>query len=294
MRALTTKAYAKINLFLDVLDTRADGYHNIKSIMQQVSLADTVTVTKNDAPSGITVTCTDPAIPTDSSNIVHKCAKKFFEHFSIEEYSITIHIEKNIPSCGGLAGGSTDGAAVLKLLNELYTIHADTETLCDIGVKVGADIPFCIVGGTCLCEGIGEVLTPIKLPELGYKVLISFPGEGISTPAAYKTLDTIPRPTSHATAEDVLASITKGMTPREMYNAFELAVLPDHENARRVKQTMLDSGAVSAMMSGSGSTIFGLFDDSDTIMRAYNKLNSMNFHAYICNAENQPANMTEN
>jgi len=282
MHTLTTEAYAKINLFLDVLDTRADGYHNIKSIMQQVSLCDKVTVTKIDAESGITVTCTDPDVPTDERNIVHKCATRFFEHFGITDRGIHIHIEKNIPSCGGLAGGSTDGAAVLKLLNELYDIHADRETLCEIGVKVGADVPFCVVGGTCICEGIGEILTPVKLPSLRYKVLISFPGEGISTPVAYKALDALPRPADHATIEDVLGSIAKGEPPREMYNAFELAVLPNDDKARLVKKIMLDSGAVSSMMSGSGSTIFGLFEDDIALDTAITSLSSAGFDSHVC------------
>lgn len=282
MHSLTTQAYAKINLFLDVLDTRDDGYHNIKSIMQQVSLADIVTVTKVDATNGITVTCTDPAVPTDERNIVYKCAARFFEHFDIADRGIHIHIEKNIPSCGGLAGGSTDGAAVLKLLNELCDVHTSNETLCEIGVKVGADVPFCVVGGTCICEGIGEILTPVELKAPSYKVLISFPGEGISTPVAYKALDTLPRPAVHATAEDVHDSITKGETPREMYNAFELAVLPDHNNARLVKQIMLDSGAVSAMMSGSGSTIFGLFEDDIALDTAIASLSTAGFDSHIC------------
>ncbi|MBR5253094.1 MAG: 4-(cytidine 5'-diphospho)-2-C-methyl-D-erythritol kinase [Clostridia bacterium] len=286
MHSLTTQAYAKINLFLDVLDTRADGYHNIKSIMQQVSLADTVTVTKKDASNGITVSCTDPAVPTDERNIVYKCAVRFFDHFGITDCGIHIHIEKNIPLCGGLAGGSTDGAAVLKLLNELYDVHASTETLCEIGVKVGADVPFCVVGGTCICEGIGEILTPVNLSMLGYKVLISFPGEGISTPVAYKALDTLPRPATHATAEDVLDSITSGITPREMYNAFELAVLPDHEKARFVKDTMIKSGAVSSMMSGSGSTIFGLFEDDSALNTAVASLSSAGFGSHICHPIN--------
>ena len=281
MHTLTRKAYAKINLFLDVLTPRADGYHNIKSIMQQISLADTVTVTRNDTGI-ITVTCTDPAVPTDERNIVHKCATRFYDHFGIEDRGMHIHIEKNIPSCGGLAGGSTDGAAVLKLLNELYGIHADAAALCEIGVKVVADVPFCVVGGTCICEGIGEILTPVALPSLGYKVLISFPGDGISTPAAYKMLDTIPRPASHASAEDVLSSIQHGKTPREMYNAFELAVLPTHENARLVKRVMLDSGAVSAMMSGSGSTIFGLFEDDNSIAAAQRSLAEAGFDSHVC------------
>lgn len=282
MQSLTKKAYAKINLFLDVLGLRPDGYHNIKSIMEQVSLCDTVTVSRLDSGDGITVTCTDPTVPTDERNIVYKCAVKFFEHFGIKSYSIKIDIEKNIPSCGGLAGGSTDGAAVLNLLNDLFGTGANAETLCKIGAKVGADIPFCIVGGTCLCEGIGEIITPVEIPTPPYQVLISFPGEGISTPEAYRTLDTIALPKDHVSAEDIIDVIKCGKTPKVMYNAFEYAVLPCHENARIVKKIMLDFGAVSAMMSGSGSTIFGLFDNCKSIEKAKDELQNMGFNSYIC------------
>lgn len=282
MKSLTTKAHAKINLYLDVCDLRPDGYHNIESIMQQVSLCDTVTVSRISDGEGISITCTDPTVPTDEKNIVHKCAVRFFEHFGIENYSIAIHIEKNIPSCGGLAGGSTDGASVLKLLNELYGTHADFETLCSIGVKVGADIPFCLVGGTCICRGIGEVLTPVEIAPPKYRVLISFPGEGISTPVAYKMLDEIDRPTDHTDINDVLTCLYSGEVPREMYNAFELAVLPGHDNARLVKQMMLESGAVSAMMSGSGSTIFGLYDDEGKLNEAARVLEKLGFNSHVC------------
>ena len=143
-KTLQKNAYAKINLFLDVKDKRPDGYHDIESVMQTVTLCDIVSVTRNDEDDArvITVTCTDPKVPTDSRNIVHKCAVAFFEHFGIEHYSISIHIEKRIMAEAGLAGGSTDGAATLHLLGELFDVHADTATLCEIGVKVGADLPF--------------------------------------------------------------------------------------------------------------------------------------------------------
>ena len=282
MRSLTTKAYAKINLYLDVCDLRPDGYHNIESIMQQISLCDVVTVERLDIGQGIVVTCTDPTVPTDGRNIVCKCAVKFFEHFGIEDYSIAIHIEKHIPSCGGLAGGSTDGAAVLKLLNKLFDIDANLETLCEIAVKVGADIPFCLVGGTCICEEIGEKLTTLEIPTPQYQVLISFPGEGISTHVAYKALDTIARPADHTTLGNVLNVLKAGEIPKEMYNAFELAVLPTHENARLVKKTILESGAVSSMMSGSGSTIFGLFGNSSSMASAESELKKLGFDSYAC------------
>lgn len=286
MNSLTTKAYAKINLYLDVCDLRPDGYHNIESLMQQVSLCDTVTVSRLDEGCGISIACTDPAVPTDGKNIVHKCAVRFFEHFGIENYSISIHIEKNIPSCGGLAGGSTDGAAVLKLLNQLYGTNADEGTLCEIGVKVGADIPFCVMGGTCVCRGIGEILTPVEIEQPKYQVLVSFPGEGISTPTAYKMLDELEKPAVHAGIDQVIASLQNGEIPTEMYNVFELAVLPNHENARLVKKTMLEAGAVSAMMSGSGSTIFGLFADEETMNSAACALQKLGFGSHSCTPNN--------
>lgn len=276
---LSINAYAKINLYLDVHAKRPDGYHDLDSIMQQVSLCDTVSAGRLD--SGIVITCTDPAIPTDERNIAHKCARAFFDFFKLNG-GVQIHIEKRIPSAAGLAGGSSDGAAVLTLLNRLYGTGADIPTLCEIGGKVGADIPFCIRGGTCICQGIGEILTPLTLPKSACRVLIAFPGNGVSTAEAFRRLDSTPDDSEGHCMDDVLLPLKNGEIPSRLYNSFERAILPVHPGVSAVRQIMLDNGAVSAMMSGSGPSVFGLFPDEESRIPAMELLKHAGFDVYPC------------
>lgn len=282
-KTLQKNAYAKINLFLDVKDKRPDGYHDIESVMQTVTLSDTVSVTRDiaDGVREITVTCTDPKVPTDSRNIVHKCAVAFFEHFEIEEYKIAIHIEKRIMAEAGLAGGSTDGAATLHLLNELFDVNTDIDTLCKIGVKVGADLPFCIVGGCALVGGIGEIITPLEIPAPSYHAVVAYPKVGVSTAAAYGAIDSLAFRISHS-ADSVISALEAGRIPEKMHNSFEDVVLPENEEAAMIKAKMLELGAISAMMSGSGPSIFGLFEDEDSARCALNALTVLGIRAFTC------------
>ena len=164
MPTITTPAHAKINLWLTVGEKRADGYHEIESIMQRISLCDLVSVTRNP-PNGekkITVHTSDPSLPTDRRNIVYKCAEAFFETCGIDAYDVFIDVEKHIPSAAGLGGGSADGATTLRLLNQAYRIQAPMDVLCRIGAKIGADIPFCLdESGMQICRGKGEILEPV-------------------------------------------------------------------------------------------------------------------------------------
>lgn len=280
----TAEAYAKINLYLDVCDKRIDGYHNIESLMQQVSLSDTITVRKMPymGENRIEITCDDYSVPTDKKNIVWKCAERFFDSFGINEYNISIDIVKRIPSSAGLAGGSSDGAVVLKLLNDAFDIHTSVEELCEIGVRVGADIPFCLVGGTCICRGIGEILTPVTLPKQNYYVLVAFPGGGVSTPEAYALLDkTLSDNTFHSTSV-ILSEIQNGEIPRSLYNAFERAILPTHSGARLLREKMASLGAVSVLMSGSGPSVFGIFEDEAVMQKALSSLAEDGYRVNAC------------
>lgn len=290
---LTTKAPAKINLFLDVTAKRADGYHDIRSIMQTVDLCDTVTVESLDAASGVTdiiLTCSDPTLPCNEKNLAHKAAVAFFGAVGMESYSCRIHIDKVIPMEAGLAGGSSDAAAVLRLLNELYGSPLSQDELCKTGASIGADVPFCIVGGTCLCEGIGEVLTQLP-PMPDAHIVIARGGEGVSTPAAYCLVDerwnndfsvsggNIDKITSALSAGD-LCGIVGGM-----YNIFEDVILPGHSVASRLKEIMLECGAVGAMMSGSGPSVFGIFLNKEDAVRAVERTGeiSRSFHCSVLN-----------
>ena len=269
---LTTEAFAKINLWLTVGERRPDGYHDIESVMQQVSLPDLVSVTRNrdSDESGIAVHCSDPDIPTDRRNIVWKCAEAFFRHFGIERYGVYIDIEKHIPQAAGLAGGSADGAAALILLNELFGVRAARDTLCSIGAGVGADIPFCLMGGRYLCRGKGEILTPLRLSPSAPRsapirscaaVIVKSPALEVSTGEAYRMLDGIPPSPADAERrrtgpEALLGELRNGQIPRTLYNDFERVAPPQ---IFPIKEKLLSLGAASALMSGSGPSVFGLF-----------------------------------
>ena len=251
---LRAKAYAKINLSLDIVGVRDDGYHLIKTVMQSISLHDVVSVEKT--AGGITVSCDDPAVPCDERNIVYKCAKRFFERIG-NGFGVHIDIQKNIPSQAGLGGGSADGAAVLVLLNKLCNDTLSTKELCEIGVSVGADIPFCIVGGCVLCEGIGEVLTPIE-SKLELNLCIVKPEFSVSTAEAYRAFDNAEiscRPDTDAVIK-ALECGDKTVLADNLVNVLEMDGRID-----KIKSRLVKSGAMAACMSGSGSAVFGILKD---------------------------------
>ena len=269
MNVLTLEAPAKINLHLAVGAKRPDGYHEIESVMQEIDLCDLVSVTRapRAAAQQIAVHCSDPAVPCDRRNIVWKCAEAFFRAYGIAEYDIFIDIEKHIPSSAGLAGGSSDGAATLKALNLLFGIRADRDRLMQIGASVGADIPFCLAGGTCLCRGIGERVTPLAVPKPSWAVLVAFPGGGISTSEAYRLLDASPA-AEPSSPDALLAELRSGRLPSSLFNDFERVVLPRHPGAAALRERMSSLGASSVRMSGSGPSVFGLFPALSDARRA--------------------------
>lgn len=277
------KAYAKINLFLDVTGRRADGYHDIKSLMQTVSLYDLVTVsTDEDAPFVITISCDNENVPCNEKNLAYRAADRFYEAFG-KRSATHIKIEKNIPMEAGLAGGSTDAAAVLIALNRIFGEPFSKERLCEVGKKLGADVPFCILGGSAEVSGIGDVLSPISdLRSLFF--VVAKHGAGVSTPAAYGLLDEIfggfAGEYAGGTAEKgcyetLLSELREGSTApvRSVYNIFEKAILPRHKDALELKELLLSSGAEIAMMSGSGPSVFGVFRDMRSAECAAARLN---------------------
>lgn len=251
-------APAKINLTLDILDKRSDNYHNVKMIMQSVNLCDIVTLTENNSGE-ITVDCTDSRIPADGSNIVCKAAKAFYAKIDEICRGLHISIEKNIPVEAGLAGGSADGAAVLVGLNMLFGCPFEESVLEEIGAAVGADVPFCIGGGTALAEGTGTELT--KLDDLARCfILLVKPPVGISTALAYKQADE--RTFIPECSTDKLLPLPEDITEiaDKLHNDFESVVTVDC--IEEIKQSMLDGGALGACMSGSGPSVYGIFDDA--------------------------------
>ncbi len=285
---MKTNAYAKINLYLDVMDRTPEGFHNIKSVMHSVSLCDCVSAERgNVTGQHISVICDKGHVPSGEKNIVWKAAKAFFEYFGIKDYDVAFVIEKHIPMAAGLAGGSTDAGAAIKLLNELFGVGADLDTLLKIGASVGSDVPFCMLGGTALCTGRGEVMEKLD-SKLRLTFVIAKGGEGVSTPAAYRMIDEKYGDNlaqDFASVELMLRAVENGDTAlvaKALYNTFESVVLPTHAKAREAKALMLSSGAECAMLSGSGPSVFGVFGDTEKAEGVCEKLKFMGYDASVC------------
>ena len=265
------KAYAKINISLDIVGKREeDGYHLLKMIMQNIDLYDEISIKKQYGE--ITLSCNKNYVPTDSRNLAYKAAMLFKERYNIKD-GVHIDIVKNIPVSAGLAGGSTDGAAVLKLMNKLFEVNASEEELMEIGLKLGADIPYCIKGGTALCEGIGEKITPLKPFKNKILVLVK-PAFGVSTKEVYKAFD-INKVRVHPKTESLIEAMEKedlNYVANNMKNLLENVTLRKHNILIRIKEEMNRYGAVGSMMSGSGPSVFAFFDDMLKAQKCYEKM----------------------
>lgn len=291
---MTVKAPAKINLYLDVLGKRPDGYHNIRSVMQTVDLCDEIYV-ELDAPKRgtqlIEISCSEEALPCDASNLAHRAAVAFFAGCGIYDYSCRIRIEKNIPMAAGLAGGSTDAAAVLQLLNALNRYPLDLDALCALGATIGADVPFCIRCGTLYTEQIGDVMVPCY-PMPPAHIVIALGGAGVSTPTAYHMLDArygADLDRDFANVEELTAALyTRDLRIicSKMYNVFEDVILPIHKKARQAKEALLRYGALGALMSGSGPAVFGVFDDQGAAESAAHRLLGVVDRVFVATTSN--------
>lgn len=256
--SVAVRTYAKINLTLDIVGKRTDGYHFMKTIMQSVSIYDEVSVDLRDDKE-IVISCDAEGVPCDDTNIAVKAVKAFFEYAQIEPVGIEISIKKNIPMEAGLAGGSSNAAGVLTALNQIFETEFSTQQLCEIGVKLGADVPFCLIGGTVLAEGIGELLMP--LPDLAECYFVIAKGaEGVSTAEAFARYDSL-IVTEHPDCDEMVPAIAVGNVERisELcMNVLERAAnLPDIE---KIKDVMLENDALCAIMTGSGSAVYGIFE----------------------------------
>lgn len=291
---LTYEAFAKVNLILDVTGVKQNGYHTLFTVMQSIGLKDVVSVEKTKGEK-ITISCTDETVPTDSKNIVYKCAVKFFEHFKIEKNKgIHIHIEKNIPHEAGLGGGSADGAAVLVALNKLFEVNASKRTLMLIGGKVGADIPFCIVGGTALCQDIGTVVAP--LPDIKEcSIVIVKPESGSSTVKAYDAIDSLGERLKHTRNNEMLEKLLEeNLNDALKYcdNVFEQVIeVPDRAD---IKHILRKYNSAAACMSGSGSAIYGIFYDEKDAENAKKELEKTYNKVYLCDRKNTGVKLLEN
>ncbi len=267
----TVQAPAKINLFLDITGKRSDGYHIVNMVMQAVSLYDEITVTVDDGDGRIRIICLDSRIPCDESNTAYKAVQQFFAYAEMPLQDVTVRIKKKIPSQAGMAGGSTDAAAVLVALNEMLDTGFSQNELAEIAENIGADVPFCIYGGTMTANGIGTILTPLPdMPEC-YMVVVK-PETAISTKEAYEKSDSIgyDRCMSMEPMVDAICNGDIHEIGKTLYNKFEeVAEVPELDE---IKACMKKCGAEGSVMTGSGSAVFGIFTDKSCADDCTNEL----------------------
>lgn len=269
--AVTLQAYAKINLGLDVLRKRPDGYHEVKMIMQSISLADTLELKKLPEETIRLINGAEqdnPEVPMDKTNLIYRAIDLIKQKYAISE-GIEATLTKRIPVAAGMAGGSTDAAAALKGMNQLFALGLSEQELCELGVTLGADIPYCIMGGTALSEGIGERLTPLP-PMPDCWILIAKPPISVSTGFVYGNLkanELTVHPDIDGMIEAIKHNDLHGITSR-LENVLETVTIPAHPEIAVIKDKMLDYGAMQALMSGSGPTVFGIFAEEEQAAEA--------------------------
>lgn len=270
---ISLKALAKINLGLDVVRRREDGYHEVRMIMQNIQLYDRLDIKRTQEP-GIQIQTNLSFLPVNENNLIYKAAKLLMDEFSITD-GVSVKLDKRIPVAAGMAGGSTDAAAMLIGVNRLFSLGLTKRQLMERGVQIGADVPYCIMRGTALAEGIGEALSPLP-PMVKCPVLIAKPSISVSTKFVYQNLkldDTTIHPDIDRLIDDIKAKNLHDIAAH-MGNVLETVTIPNYPVIDEIKKHMLSNGAVGAMMSGSGPTVFGLFDDEDTAKKAYKAMRS--------------------
>ena len=279
------KAYAKINLYLDIVGKRQDGYHELVSVMQGVSLSDTLTFSRI-AGEGI-VLHTDGDLPTGADNLICRAARAYFERTG-KPFGLSVDLQKRIPMQAGLGGGSADAAATLKALNEMDGNRFSVQELCEIGAAVGADVPFCIMGGTQLCRGIGEVMEPV-VNRLTGTLVIAIGREGVSTPVAFKELDQKYDDFKQGGRSACPIALLEAMQAGDItaaaphfHNLFEEVICPVRPFVDEMKCLMLKNGAAAAMMSGSGPSVWGLFESEKQAEKAQSELQIIGAQAFLC------------
>ncbi len=286
MNAQRESAYAKINLYLDVTGRRDDGFHDIVTVMHSVSLADDITVTVNSFGTRSVKLILDGnrRLPTDSKNLAVSAAELFLSRAGIDA-DVTVKLSKRIPVAAGLAGGSTDAAAVLRAMNKLFRRPFADRALISLAECLGSDVPYCLIGGTALCEGRGERMTRLA-DNLRLFTVVAVAREHVSTPAAYARLDalysnfTLDRARTDNLGKIIAATDTGTLAADKLYNIFEDAVLPICPGASELKERMTSLDATHALMSGSGPSVFGIFDSRASAKAAEAELLRLGFSAF--------------
>ena len=271
MNTIMLKAYAKINIGLDVLGKREEGYHEVRMIMQTIRLYDKLNMKKLNKDE-IVIKTNLAYLPTNENNLVYRAIQMLKDEFNIKQ-GVYVELQKHIPVAAGLAGGSSDAAAALIGMNRLFQLKLTTTDLMQRAVKLGADIPYCILGGTALSEGIGEVLTPLAPMPNAY-ILIAKPPINVSTKYVYENL-ILDEKTNHPDIDGIMEAINSkdlcGVTNR-LSNVLESVTIDRYPVIQEIKDTMIEFGAMNALMSGSGPTVFGIFDDLNLAKKAFYQL----------------------
>lgn len=275
MNKVQLKAYGKINLGLDVLRKREDGYHDLNMIMQTVGVFDDVIIEKTSGED-IVVTTDAFVLSNEKGNLAYMATKLLFDEFGIKS-GVKIHLNKRIPIAGGMAGGSADCAATLKGINQLFDLGLSTEDLMERGVKLGADVPYCVLGGTALAQGIGEILTPLPAPPQCH-VIIAKPPISVSTAFVYGNIKPA-QLKKHPDIDGIVDAIKSQdleLMATLLYNVMEEVTVAEYPIIQEIKDVMIECGAINSIMSGSGPTVFGLFDKKEKAEAAMKKLREAN------------------
>ena len=287
MNKIELKALGKINLGLDVLGRRENGYHDVRMVMQTLYLYDQITITKKEI-LGIELKTNLFYLPVDENNLAYRAAKLLMDEFGIEE-GVSIYLDKHIPVAAGMAGGSSNAAAVLFGINRMFDLGLSQQELMDRGVTLGADVPYCIMRGTVLAEGIGEILTPLPALPKCY-VLIAKPPISVSTKLVYEKLDSH-EIEDHPDIDGILAGLEAQDIEKVaacMGNVLEKVTIEEYPVIEDIKNVMKEEGALNAMMSGSGPTVFGIFDNKHLARKAADKIRKMELakQVYVTNVHN--------
>lgn len=278
---ITVRAYGKLNLLLDIVGVRDDGYHMLNSVMQSVSVYDTLKFSVEEGEEGIEIRCDKEGFPLDESNLIWKAAEAFKEHTNIEfGGKLVVEVDKQLPSQAGMGGGSSDAAAALKALNTFYGTLLDEDELCEIGTLLGADVPFCIMGGTRLCQGIGEIMHKLPSPECWF--VIVKPEVSVSTPQAYKKYDRLKNP-----RRSQLENFLQALAAHNLYSVsiYLFNILEDAVALKEIdeaKAKLNEYGALSSLMTGSGSAVFGVFAKEEYARSAAEKLKDEYGYCEVC------------
>jgi len=272
MNAIVINSYSKINLILNILNRREDGYHEIETIMQSVNLADKITITEKE--DRIEIECNNPQVPVNNKSLAYRSAEKILKKYKIER-GVKIKIDKNIPIAGGMAGGSANSAAILTGINKIFNLNLSNEDLREMGEELGMDVPFCLRNGTALALHRGEKilhLPPITPPLW---IIVINPGFEISTQWAYNNINLRKTKNGRNNMEAMLIALKRGIPgeiAKNLFNSFEELIIKKYPEVGRIKDRLLNVGALGALMSGSGPTVFGIMQNKEEALKVYERL----------------------